>query len=280
MSFTSVLSSILPTIGTVLGALLGADSVEKGVLYYALQNPNKLAGNSTDSGAYFLNDNGEIKLYNPAPLESEGISISFLGRRKEGEKIQYSSESFVLPGFNVMSMNSVFKNYASLDNSKFELAAAVADDEMTEGANSSSRIQMAVTQMGIQASETNPTEASLGSYLKIILGAENATITGNQTMALDTISSLVIKGSGDTAYRFANIQAVDGAVTVSLPEPLLDGDLCEVDISGVLAYDSAQLKALYSRRGIALEKLTLDQHNAIIAAPKLNWMKNQRRVEG
>ncbi len=271
MSFTSFMSSILPTIGTVVGALLGANSVEDGVLYYAFRNPN--SDSEQVGGAVFSCTDGEYTLYNPSVDPEDAISISFLGRSGGP---QCSSESYVIPGFHSMGVNALFQTYADNDNSKFELASSVANPTAVTGADNNSYVQMAVSQKGITAEET-PDTTKLGSYLTVALGVEQIAITGTGSMALSSVSNLEIKGSGDTAYRFSNMDAVDGVVTIDMPEPLLSGDACEVEISGVLSCVST---LSINHNNSIIKKMDEGYHAAIMAAPRLNWQKNNRQLGG
>lgn len=167
-------------------------------------------------------------------------------------------------------MNALFKTYADNDNSKFELASSVVNPTTATGDDNNSYVQMAVSQKGITAMDT-PTQSKLGSYLLVELGVEQISITGTAGMQLSSLSNLEIKGSGDTTYRFSNV------VTIDLPEPLLEGDSCDVEISGVLSSTSAILE---KQNNVTITKMSESHHLAIMAAPRLNWQKNNRSLGG
>lgn len=269
MGFVSFMVSVLPTVGKVVGALINAFCVNHGVLYYSFKSPNASGENGDEGGAVFLREDGQYKLYNSNLLENQVISISFLGRENSGTEAQCAAESYALPGRSTLVMNDLFKTYADNDNSRFELASTV-DDGQTSGENDGScYVQMTALQKGVVVAK-EPETARLGSYLGIKLGVDSVVISGSDTAPLDSVVSLSIKGSGDTTYKLRNMTASSNQVTVSLPEPLLEGDACEIEIAGVLKTASATSLSK-NHHGLCIEKVAQDKHDAIMGATRLNW---------
>ena len=233
MSFGSFVTSILPTIGTVLGKLINCNSLNDGVIRYDLGQPG---GGDRDAGAehrvVFGKEGDEVRLYNMATTQNQQVTLSFPGKGDLGP------ETVTLQGFKSINVSDLFKNQAQMGNSEFALTTndPASYDSGPDGA--AQDICMSASAYHIPVGDGKPHQ--VGSYLRVRVDRDQAVVSTTDGRSISGIRMLAVSGASDTAVRLMNLEGpVSGgdSITARFPEKFPEGESVNVELTAQVGAD-------------------------------------------
>ncbi len=256
MNWGSLAASILPTIGDIVGSLIGVTCIEDGVLYYAHKG---LDGADPEFASLFYLDEGQYCLYNQSPKTSDVVAMSFptVGQR--------GGETLLVPGRQSWDVTAMFQKHAQLEDCDFELSACSISQKANAQGQGGVQISTSAYEVPLNA------KRALGSYMDITVQSQQVLVTPKQGCQIQSLPLLYIQGSGDTGIRVVDAPAQNGEVTVQLPQPLQSGTLVTAEIMASMSQQSTQkmLQAQVTRaKQVAMSDALAGR---LKSAPRLNW---------
>lgn len=261
MIWGSLISTILPTIGTVIGKLIGVKSIEDGVIHFSHQN---LRGAQQGFSSQIYCENGEYYLFNQSTSSDDVVTMTFPARGQTG------AESVMVPGRQSFNVTPFFSENAAHDNSKFELTACAASQNVQGiGDEQQSGIKISASGYGIPVGGQ---KQSIGSYIDVKVDEQQITVYPKAGLQLQNLPLLTVCGSGDTDMRVNDVNGEPQAMVVQLPQPLQPQDQVRVDVVANVQ-PTISLMELPGRKKYAHLFTEVDDDTAerIRKAPKLNW---------
>jgi hypothetical protein len=254
MGWFSSIMSVLPTVGGIVGQLIGATSVGNGVVSYRLRA--KDGSNDEGCEAIFFREKEHYKVYNSSHLDSDTISLSL--STKNGAP----AENLLIPGTCKFPLDGMFKNAAKEDSTGLEVSAGVA---VKTGANSNA-VKLTASALGIPVGDKK--EHQVGSFLLVSLDVDKMTISA-PGYVINDIPSVLLQAEGDMRIKMFDITGTAGEpITIGLPSKLIDGDVVAIDIAVHIASLNASQKLWDKSKFEKADKTFLDE---LRNAPRLNW---------
>lgn len=256
MNWGSLVSSILPTIGTVVGSLLGTNKIEDGVIYYSYQN---VKGADKDFSSVFYKEGQDYYLFNQSTKAADQVTISFPRKETAG------AETIIVPGHQSFRITPLFEENAQNDNSVFELSASSQETVTIDGAEKS-YVKICSSGMDIPV---NGQKQQIGTYLDAYIEPQQITITPRNNVQLQSLPLLTVQASGDTQMRILEASGDKDEIVVPLPQPLIKDDIISLDVIANVEQNNSMLEEQMSS-GL-MNPLDASTIERLRSAPRLNW---------
>ena len=264
MNWGSLIQTVLPTIGTIVGQLLGVKSIEEGVISYRFFKEGELEGTTGEFSSTFFKEGDKYYLFNQSPHFDDQITLSFPSRENFG------TESLTIPGTKTLEVTNMFMENARADNCKFELTGCAAPSTMDmSGSSPAIKISTSAKEIPVGDGEKH----DLGSYLQVQVNADKVTVY-SKISNIASLPLISIKGSGDSSFRLMDIGGQSGnQVDVYLPEPFMKGGLATVEVVANIGSENMMKMLEIQNEKYSFIALSEDKIERIKNAPKLNWNK-------
>jgi len=267
MNWGSLISTVLPTIGTVVGQLLGVKSIEDGVVTYQF-SPEAAAGANAETQASFAYEDGDYYLFNQSVNSGNIVTISFPSKANIGP------QTIMIPGRTSFKITQLFKDNADMDNSSFELTAGGGAEAPADG-KLSDKSSIKISSSGYNIPVGDGAEHSIGAYLSVKVDEGSVTIIP-KAVSLQSLPLVAVHGSGDTTVRVMDAGGQSGTqATVAFPEPFIKGDQVNVEVmANVSGLTSDRLMKDQEHSGL-LSSISDEQWQRLQGAKRLNWRENR-----
>ncbi|MEG1952678.1 MAG: hypothetical protein RR115_00400 [Hydrogenoanaerobacterium sp.] len=252
----SLVTTLLPTVGTVIGQLLGNKSANDGVLCYMFTQTGQ---NEEPDAGYFFAEDGDYYFLNCSKGAGKRVSITFPAIMPN-----LGPETVLVNGNGGRAkVTAAFSKTASSDNSHIEITAGGGSTVSADlGADDSFQVACSGNRVPVDGNFHD-----IGSYLQVALNGSNITLKGIESK-IKSIASLSVKGSGDTETRLMNAPPqAETEVFLSLPEPLPDNSLVDIKFVGKISAGANAVRACQAEMSVASDALIEQVKNA----PRLNW---------
>lgn len=260
MNWGSLVSSILPTIGNVVGSLLGAAKIEDGVIQYV---HNNLVGADQEFSSVFYKENDNFYLYNQSPRSDDTVAMTFPARGQIG------AETILVPGRQSFDVTSMFKENAEKDNVQFELTACNATAAKSFG-KSAQEPGIMISSSGKEI-PVGGQKQSIGSFFEVQVGTQEITVLPKNGVFINSLPMISVQRGGDTGMRVMNVQGGGEEATVQLPEPLAENELVSVEIVADVGKQSMSAMLKLQENDERMSAVDDAMVQKIKNAPKLNW---------
>ena len=160
MNWGSLVSSVLPTIGTVVGSLLGANKIEDGVVEFFHSAPAN--GQQGFSSTFYCED-GKYNLFNQSANKEDIVAMTFPAHGQIGD------ETILVPGRGEFDVTPFFQDNALHDNSQFELTACTAQQQNDQQAS------VTISASGKQVPVSGQRQ-DIGTYLAVQVEPQQITV--------------------------------------------------------------------------------------------------------
>ncbi|MDR0912392.1 MAG: hypothetical protein LBM96_07330 [Methanobrevibacter sp.] len=256
----SLIQTVVPTIGKVVGGLLGINSIEEGVIEFKFNNAQ---GEDEDFSSIFCVHDGIYKLFNQSGLESDVVTISFpsIG--------SFGTETIAVPGGISFELNPLFNRNANQDSTKFELIGSSTKAQANGGGV---QISCSGREIPVGDGKSYP----IGSYLSAQVEQNQITISSDpDNQGIISLPMASVNSSGDTSIILHDIPVTSNKeVQIPLPEPLNEGDHVAVGVTANVdseSFFSHQKKLLERSNDLNLTVADKDFIDAVKKAPRLNF---------
>lgn len=253
----SLVSSVLPTIGNIVGELLGVQKIEDGVLSYSFSN---VEGASSEFSSTFYVDQDGYHIFNQSPNENDIVTMTFPGRGNIG------AESIILPGRQAFNVTPFFHANAAADNCQFELTGCSLASNAVKGQNSGIKISTSAKNVQVGGQQQ-----SLGAYMDVKVEPQKVTVMPRSGISIDSLAMMSLQSGGQSGMRVLDVSGQEGEVTVNLPEPLIDNDGISIEVTANMSQNSISAMLERQAERLALFEVKDDLAERIKNAPKLNW---------
>lgn len=219
-NWKSAVGTIIPTVGSILGKMLGVSASDGALLY-------QFADTETDGcEACIVKRDGHIKLWNRSEDENALITLSLprVGALEPQTVTLRSGES--------VEMDSFFADCANHDSTKIMLTASNSTEAVKRGINGAGE-QFHICAAASDVKADGNTPVRLGSYLTVVCSGDRAifTSTNHQIINFDVAN---FQGRNDQRIKVMDIPAVkqDGGtvVEVQFPSPFPAGTVLDIDV--------------------------------------------------
>lgn len=262
MDWGSLITTVLPTIGNIVGGLLGANKIEDGVIYY--EHKGVLGAQQGFSSQFYCED-GNYYLFNQSTSENDIVSMTFPARGQVG------AETVMVPGRQSFDITPMFEENALQDSTHFELTACTAGQVRESMGAQQQGIKISSAGQGVQVGGQ---KQSIGSYLDVQVQQNQVTIYPKNGFQLQNLPMVQVQGSGDTGMRVIDISGQDPqAITVQLPQPLLPEDQVTVEVVANVQKQQRSVQEMVLEQKYAHLLRKVDDHTVrrIQDAPRRNW---------
>lgn len=258
MDWGSLISSVLPTIGTVVGGLLGVNSIEEGVVTF-VHRP--ASDNSQDFASTFYKEDEHYYLFNQSPQERDVVTISFPTRGNIG------ADTAIIPGRQSFDVTGYFRENGQQDSTQFELTAATA--AQSQDVQGQSCIQLCSSGKDIPVGGQ---KQSIGAYLEAQVSQTQVQIFPKNGVQLQSLPMVFVQGSGDTGVRVMDAKGEAQQIVVPLPQPLMKDDVVQVEVQAQVQTQVSLQDMIQGQKYAPLIK-EVDEATAlrVAKAPRLNW---------
>lgn len=253
----SLVSSVLPTIGNIVGGLLSVEKIEDGVLSYSF---NSVGGASSEFSSTFYVAQDGYHLFNQSPNDSDIVTMTFPSRGNIG------AESIILPGRQAFNVTPLFQANAAADNCQFELTGCSLASNAVKG--QSSGIKISASAKNVQVGGP---QQSLGAYMDVKVEPQKVTVMPRSGISIDSLAMMSLQSGGQSGMRVIDVAGKEGEVTVNLPEPLIDNDGISIEVTANMSQNSISAMLECQAERLALFEVKDDLAERIKNAPKLNW---------
>lgn len=259
MNWGSLISTLLPTIGNVVSGLLGADSIEDGVMSFY---HNNVAGAQEDFSSVFYKENGEYFLFNQSSSQDDIIAMTFPARGNIG------AETVLLPGRQSFNVTSIFQENGQKDNCQFELSAGTTAQPSngTQAQNSGIKISSSGKAIPV-GGEAKP----IGSFLDVQACQDQIKVLPKNGIVINSLPIVTVHSGGENSMSIIDAIGDGDSAIVTLPQPLLENDLISVDVVANVSNQSLSHMLEYQSKTWPLTTVKDDTADRIKNAPKLNW---------
>lgn len=262
MNWGSLISSVLPTIGTVVGSLLGANKIEDGVVHFAHRN---VVGADQSFSSDFYCEDGKYYLFNQSTKSDDVIAMTFPARGQIG------AETVLVPGRQSFDVTPMFEDNARDDNSQFELTACSASQQVTQGRTAARQAPGIKISSSGKEIPVGGEKKAIGTYLDVQIEPEQITVLPKNGVSIDSLPMVFVQSGGETGMRVMDVVGEGDAAVVQLPQPLAQNDLVAVDV--VANVNTQSLSHMLKLQANDKRLMAVDDETAkrIQNAPKLNW---------
>lgn len=260
MNWGSLVSTLVPTIGSIVGQLLNAKSIEDGVVSYRFSRGANELGEDGSTDATFVHDGDDYALFNQSTKAADTVTMAFPATSTIGP------QTLIVPGRTCANVTQLFKDNAEMDNCAFALTAGGNDATTAQDGNPTVKISCSGKNIPVGDGKRH----TIGSYLDVQVDTGSVTIYP-KTVSLASLPMVSVRGTGETTAQILNASGQSGSLaTVNFPSPFSAGELVEVEImANVGGLTSDRLMA--QSGGILLTAITDDQFERLAKAKRLNW---------
>ncbi len=253
----SLVQTVLPTVGTIVGSLLGVESIEDGVYAFDFKG---ISGVDQDfSSVFYKDDDGDYCLFNQSPNQGDTVSISFPSRGNIG------SETVIIPGRQSFEVGQMFHDNAQNDLSKFELSGS------SQGAQNNGTKGVEISCSGHEI-PVDGQKYAIGSYCQAQVNPQQIVISPKGNVNFDSLSMLSVQGSGDTGMKILDVPVKSQQAQIILPQPLKQGDNVNIELSANVASQSSLDNIIEIQKSDKRFKTpNPDVISRIKNAPRINW---------
>lgn len=260
MNWGSLVSSILPTIGNVVGSLLGVNKIEDGVVQYVHGN---VLGADQEFSSVFYKENDGYYLYNQSPKADDTVAMTFPARGQIG------AETILVSGRQSFDVTSMFKENADKDNVQFELTACSAAGVKRSGKSAQ--------EQGVKISSSGKEipvggeKQSIGSFFEVQVGTQEVTVLPKNGIAINSLPIVSVQSGGETGMRIMDIEGEGDVAKVQLPQPLVKDELVSVEVVADVSTQSMSVLLKLQENDERINIVDDAMAQRIQDAPKLNW---------
>ncbi len=219
-NWKSVLGTIVPTIGTVVGKLLGVSNDDCALLY---QFTNQ---DDTSCEASIVKKDGKIILWNRSENENGVITLSL---PKVGT---LEPQTFTLKQGQSIELDSLFRDCANHDSTKLMISASNNEEAIQKGVDNASE-QFHICAAASDVCTDGNTPVRLGSYLTVVCSREKAIFTSANHQIIH-ISVANFQGRNDQKIKLMDIPAAPQnsgtVVEVKFPSEFPEGTVLDIDV--------------------------------------------------
>lgn len=232
-NWKSALGTIVPTIGTVVGKLLGVTNGDC-ALYYQFQNQD-------DAGceASIVKRDGKIVIWNRSENENGIITLSL---PKVGE---LEPQTFTLTPGQSMELDSLFRDCANHDSTKLMITASNGEEAVKKGIKDAKE-QFHICAAASDVCTDGNTPVRLGSYLTVVCSKDKAIFTSANHQIVH-ISVANFQGRNDQRMKMMDIPATQqdsgSVVEVKFPTAFPEGTVLDIDVEVEMGGLTAILEA-------------------------------------
>lgn len=219
-NWKSALGTIVPTIGTVVGKLLGVSNDDCALLYQ-FQNQE-----DTGCEASIVKRDGKIVLWNRSENEHGVITLSL---PKVGA---LEPQTFTLKQGQSMELDSLFSDCANHDSTKLMITASNGEEAVKKGIEGAQE-QFHICAAASDVCTDGNTPVRLGSYLTVVCSRDKAIFTSANHQIVH-ISVANFQGRNDQKMKMLDIPATPqnsgSVVEVKFPSPFPEGTVLDIDV--------------------------------------------------
>lgn len=261
MNWGSLVSSVLPTIGTVVGSLLGANKIEDGVVQY---NHDSVVGSSEGFTSAFCNEKGKYYLFNQSTQTDDTVAMTFPARGQIG------SETILIPGRQAFDVTSLFKENADNDNVQFELTACSASQQNKSSSGSQTQQGIKIASSGRQI-PVGGEKQSIGTYFEAKAETQQITILPKNGVTINSLPMVTVQSGGETSMRIMDASGDGTSAVIQLPQPLVQNELISVEVLADVSTQSIPEMLKLQENDERMIQVDDAMAQRINNAPKLNW---------
>lgn len=219
-NWKSAIGTIMPTVGTIIGKLLGVSSSD-GALLYRFHNE---ANGSCE--ASIVKKNGHIVLWNRSEDENAVLTLSL---PKVGT---LEPQTFTLPQDGSIELDSIFQDCANHDSTKLMITASNSGGALASGIDGANE-QFHICAAASDVRADGNTATRLGSYLTVVCSPDRAIFTSANHQIIN-ISVANFQGRNDQRIKVMDIPAVSDnsgtVVEVDFPSTFPEGTTLDIDV--------------------------------------------------
>ncbi|HAH61147.1 MAG TPA: hypothetical protein DCL73_03520 [Treponema sp.] len=215
MDLLNGIISVIPTIGTIVGQLLGALTVEDGYIAFHVHRTGKNLlsdGENTGGDAVFYCDNGQYKVFNTST--SAPIAVGFPAMGDQGPT------TYIVKPTNIWPLNTDFKQAAQNDSSELLLAAGTCQVKhlTKDDAEANSAMESQISTSAYRVPVGDGQQHGLSSYVNVQVNPDTIQLTPNNC-TIDSIQSVSIASAGDMKMSLSDMSQISGDPPYSLALP-------------------------------------------------------------
>ncbi len=259
MNWGSLVSAIMPTIGNVVGSLLGSNTIEDGVIEYV---HNEVVGADQEFSSVFFKKGDDYYLFNQSPQEEDTVAMTFPACGQIG------AETILVPGRVSFNVTPMFKQNADKDNVQFELTACSASN--VEGIGEPAQKQKITISSSGKQIPVGGEKQSIGTYFEVQVGTQEVTILPKSGVSITSLPMVSVQSSGQTGMRMMDVKGEGDVAKVQLPQTLVQDELVSVEV--IADVEKSCLSAMIKQQANDERMILVDDATAqrIRNAPRLN----------
>lgn len=216
----SAIGTIAPTVGTIIGKLLGVCEDNSAILYQFHSEENG------SCEASIVKKDGELILWNRSEDENAVVTLSL---PKVGD---LEPQTFTLEQDGIVPLEPIFRSCASHDSTRLMITASNSTGALTRGLNGAGeRFHMCAAASDVHADGNTPTR--MGSFLTVVCSSDKAIFTSANHQII-SISIANFQGRNDQRVKVMDIPAKPQdsgtAVEVIFPFPFPEGTTLDIDV--------------------------------------------------
>ena len=255
MDLLSGIISVIPTIGTIIGQLLGAFSVEDGYVAFRVHRTgrNMLSdGQNAGGDAIFYCDNGQYNVFNTSTEAPIAVGFPAIGDQ--------GPTTYIVQPTNVWPLNTDFQKSAENDSSQIMLSAGTCKVKQTA---QSTTMESQISTSAYRVPVGDGSKHGLSSYINVQVDPETIQLSPNNC-TIDSIQAVSVASAGDTKIALNDFSQISGTPPYTVTLPCQLGKDSPVDLN-LVATISVPVSAL-----LTMECADAQLIKRLRAAPCLN----------